>query len=75
MNKKYKAFLDGFDMELLATALQNGVKFKETEVRVDINGSGKIVPMVEKVETCKINEKFIEANFEKLLELKIIKNK
>lgn len=75
MDKKYKIYLDGFDMSLLSIALQNGEKFKGVQERVDINAVGKTVPTVEKVETYKINENFIELNYDKLLSLKIIKNK
>lgn len=75
MGKNYREYLEGFDMELLASALRKGEKFAGTEERVDMNCTGKSAPIVEKTEICKITEKFIEANFDKLLQLKIIKEK
>ena len=45
------------------------------EERIDINCTGKAAPLVEKTQTCRITDKFIEANFNKLLELKIIKHR
>ena len=75
MGKNYKEYLEGFDMELLESALRRGEKFNGVEERVDMNCTGKSAPIVEKTEICKITEKFIEANFNRLLELRIIKEK
>ena len=73
--KNFNDFKEGFDMELLAAALERGEVFKGMEERIDINCTGKAAPLVEKTQTCRITDKFIEANFDKLLELKIIKHR
>lgn len=75
MERNYKDYIEGFDVGLLASVLKNGEKFKGTEEKVDISYTGNLAPVVEKREICKITEKFIEANFDKLLQLKIIKEK
>ena len=41
MGKNYKEYLEGFDMELLASALRRGEKFNGVEERVDMNCTGK----------------------------------
>lgn len=75
MIKDFGEFKEGFDMELLASALKRGETFVGMEERIDVNCTGKAAPIVEKTQTCRITDKFIEANFDKLLALKIIKHR
>ncbi|WP_410208397.1 hypothetical protein [Fusobacterium sp.] len=76
MVKDFSEFKEGFDMELLGAALRRGESFVGMEERIDINCTGgKAAPVVEKTQTCRITDKFIEANFDKLLALKIIKHR
>lgn len=73
MRKNIGEYRKGFDMELFALALKNGEKFELADQDIDINYIGFSVPVVSKVESCRITDEFIEKNYDKLLALKIIK--
>lgn len=70
MKKNYK---EGFDIERLARAVEQGEHFKNIERKVEFVNLGKGLPAVQKTVLYIVTDEFIEANEEKLLKLEIIK--
>jgi hypothetical protein len=67
MKKNYQ---EGFDIEGLARAIEQGEHFKNVERKVEFVHLGKGLP---KTVLYVVTDEFIEANEEKLLKLNIIK--
>lgn len=70
MKKNYQ---EGFDIEGLARAIEQGEHFKNVERKVEFVHLGKGLPAVQKTVLYVVTNEFIEANEEKLLKLNIIK--
>lgn len=71
--KMKKNYQEGFDIEGLARAIEQGEHFKNVERKVEFVHLGKGLPAVQKTVLYVVNDEFIEANEEKLLKLNIIK--